>query len=149
MTQPMSAVQMRLSLKKSTAAMRLVNFGITHLRSLVGRAREAEEYKKEKEKLLERTKQRTSWVVFQRPTSPTYCETQRLTDQKLSSSIFPCRSFVCCPSRMVTSLLYDVLGHTNHTFSESSWSKDIKTDITKCLVHKYTNTNTQTHKYSI
>merc|ERR1711990_657091 len=72
------------------------------------------------------------------------CETQRLTDQKLSSSIFPC----CCPSRMVTSPLYDVLGHTNHIFSESSWSQDIKTDITKCLILKYTNTNTQIHKYT-
>ena len=45
--------------------------------------------------------------------------------------------------------LYDVLDHTNHTFSESYWSKDIKTDITKCLMHKCTNTNTQVHKYSI
>ena len=44
---------------------------------------------------------------------------------------------------------YDVLDHTNYIFSESSWSKDIKTDITKCLMHKYTNTNTQIHKYSI
>ena len=41
-----------------------------------------------------------------------------------------------------------VLDHTNHIFSESSWSKDIKTDITKCLIHKYTNTNTQIHKYT-
>ena len=49
----------------------------------------------------------------------------------------------------VTSPLYDVLYHTNHIFSESSWSKDIKIDITKCLIHKYTNTNTQIHKYSI
>ena len=49
---------------------------------------------------------------------------------------------------MVTSPLYDVLDHTNHTFSESYWSKDIKTDITKCLMHKYTNTNTQIHKYT-
>merc|ERR1711989_262418 len=31
--------------------------------------------------------------------------------------------------------------HTNHIFSERSWSKDIKSDITKCLIHKYTNTN--------
>ena len=31
-----------------------------------------------------------------------------------------------CRSRMVTSPLYDVLDHKNHTFSESSWSKDIK-----------------------
>ena len=45
--------------------------------------------------------------------------------------------------------LYDVLDHTNHRFSESSWFKDIKIDITKCLIHKYTNTNTQIHKYSI
>ena len=49
---------------------------------------------------------------------------------------------------MVTSPLYDVLGHTNHIFSESSWSQDIKTDITKCLILKYTNTNTQIHKYT-
>ena len=39
--------------------------------------------------------------------------------------------------------LYDVLDQTNHIFSESSWSKDIKTDITKCLIHKYTNTQIQ------
>ena len=78
-----------------------------------------------------------------------YCETQPSSIQRLSSSIFPCSSssFVC-PSRMVTSPLYDFLDHTNHTFSESSWSKDIKTDISKCLMHKYTNTNTQIHKYS-
>ena len=44
--------------------------------------------------------------------------------------------------------LYDVLDHTNHTFSESSRSKDIYTDIPKCLIHKYTNTNTQIHKYA-
>ena len=36
-----------------------------------------------------------------------------------------------------------------HIFSESPWSQDIKTDITKCLILKYTNTNTQIHKYSI
>jgi len=30
---------------------------------------------------------------------------------------------------MVTSPLYDVLDHTNHRFSESSWFKDIKIDI--------------------
>ena len=47
---------------------------------------------------------------------------------------------------MVTSPLYDVLDHTNHTFSESYWSKDIKTDITKCLILKYT--NTEIHKYT-
>merc|ERR1711947_10152 len=55
-------------------------------------------------------------------------------------------SLVCSfvrPSRIVTSPLHGVLDHTNHIFSESSWSKDIKTDITKCLMHKYTNTNTQ------
>ena len=48
-----------------------------------------------------------------------------------------------CRSRMVTSPLYDVLDHKNHTFSESYWSKEIKTDITKCLMHKYTNTKIQ------
>merc|ERR1712108_49482 len=41
------------------------------------------------------------------------------------------------------STICDVLSHTNHIFSESSWSKDIKTDITKCLILKYTHTNTQ------
>merc|ERR1711954_638176 len=50
--------------------------------------------------------------------------------------------FVCRPAS-VTSPLYDVLGHTNHIFSESSWSQDIKTDITKCLILKYTNTQIQ------
>ena len=33
------------TLKKSTAAMQLVNFGIAHLTSLVGRAKEAEKEK--------------------------------------------------------------------------------------------------------
>ena len=51
--------------------------------------------------------------------------------------------FVVRTSRMVTSPLYDVLDHTNHTFSESYWSKDIKTDITKCLIYKYTSTQIQ------
>ena len=64
--------------------------------------------------------------------------------RRRSSSSFVVRR----PSRMVTSPLFDVLDHINHTFSESSWSKDIKTDISKCLMHKYTNTNTQIHKYS-
>ena len=73
-----------------------------------------------------------------------YCETQPSSIQRLSSIIFPCLSsfVVVRTSRMVTSPLYDVLDHINHTFSESSWSKDIKTDISKCLMHKYTNTNT-------
>ena len=77
-----------------------------------------------------------------------YCETQPSSIQRLSSIIFPCLSsfVVVRTSRMVTSPLYDVLDHTNHTFSESYWSKDIKTDISKCLMHKYTNTSTQIHK---
>ena len=54
------------------------------------------------------------------------------------------RSFVTMPKIP----LYDVLDHANHTFSESSRSKDIYTDIPKCLIHKYTNTNTQIHKYA-
>ena len=44
-----------------------------------------------------------------------YCETQILTDQKLTSSTFPCCVFVC-PSKSVTSPLLD---HTNHTLLES------------------------------
>ena len=84
---------------------------------------------------------------------PIYCKTQPSSIQRLSSSIFPC-SFVCPSVRpawlhLHLSPLDDVLDYTNHTFSGSSWSKDIKTDITKCLMHKYTNTNTQIHKYSI
>ena len=46
-----------------------------------------------------------------------YCETQILTDKKLTSSTFPCCVFVC-PSKSVTSPLLD---HTNHTFLESLW----------------------------
>ena len=46
-----------------------------------------------------------------------YCETQILTDQKLTSSTFICCVFVC-PSKSVTSPLLD---HTNHTFLESLW----------------------------
>ena len=49
-----------------------------------------------------------------------YCETQRFPDQKLSSPIFACRSFVR-PSRIgdisTLTLLYDVLDHTNQIFS--------------------------------
>ena len=38
----------------------------------------------------------------------------------------------------------------SHAIFLKSWEfKDIKTDITKYLMHKYTNTNTQIHKYSI
>ena len=49
------------------------------------------------------------------------CETQRFTDQKLSSSIFACCLFV--PHRWYISPLFftTVLDHTDHTFSESSW----------------------------
>ena len=50
-------------------------------------------------------------------------------------STFHCLCVCLCVVTGVTSPLYDVLDHTNHTFSESSWSKDIKTDITKCLIH--------------
>ena len=80
-----------------------------------------------------------------------FCETQPSSIQRLSSPIFPCFSFVVRPAswHLHLSPLYDDLHHTNHTFYESSWSKDIKTEITKCLMHKYTNTNTQIHKYSI
>ena len=50
------------------------------------------------------------------------CETQLLTDQKLSSPIFTC-CLVGCPDRWHIHLspLFDVLDHTNHTFSESLW----------------------------
>ena len=93
----------------------------------------------------------SEWQIFTIPAKMHNCETQRLTDQKLSSSIFTFCSSSSSSLRpaSVTSPLYDVLGHTNHIFSESSWSQDIKTDITKCLILKYTNTNTQIHKYSI
>ena len=42
------------------------------------------------------------------------CETQRFTDQKLSSTMNLPLLFLCPAS--VTSPLYDVLDHTNHTF---------------------------------
>ena len=69
-----------------------------------------------------------------------FCETQRLTDQKLSSSIFTCCLFVCPAS--VTSPLYDVLGHTNYIFSESFWSKISKLILPSAYtqIYKYTNT---------
>ena len=64
----------QIRLKNFTATMRLVNSGIAHLTSLDGRAKEAEEY--EKEKLLERTNQKqetpSTRIVWQRPTSPIY-----------------------------------------------------------------------------
>ena len=52
-----------------------------------------------------------------------YCETQLLTDQKLSSPIFACCCLLFVPHRwhLHLSPLYDVLDHTNHTFSESLW----------------------------
>ena len=54
-----------------------------------------------------------------------------------------------CPSVITSTFpLYDVLDHTNHIFSEGSWPKDILTDIPKCFIQKYTNTNTQIHKYT-
>ena len=52
---------------------------------------------------------------------PQHCETQRFPDQKLSSSIFPCRCLSCIDN-IFTYLyyIYAILDHTNHTFSESS-----------------------------
>ena len=80
----------------------------------------------------------------------TNCKTPPPSIQGLSSLIFPClSSFVVRPSRMVTSPLYDVLDHTNHTFSESSSSNNIKNYIPMCQTHKYKSTYTQTYKYSI
>ena len=76
--------------------------------------------------------QQVPW--FANPVTRVNCETQRLIDQQPSSFVFPCCSLSLRPAS-VTSPLYDVLGHTNHTFSESSRSKDIKTDNTKCLMH--------------
>jgi len=73
----------------------------------------------------------------------------RILPQQNTALLSNVRVCVCPCVTGMTSPLYDVFDHTNHTFSESSWSKDIKTDITKCLIHKYTNTNTQIHKYSI
>ena len=64
------------------------------------------------------------------------CSSQPSMVNWLSSPIFPCLS-------SSSSHLHSTLDHTNHTFSESYWSKDIKTHITKCLMHKNTNTNTQ------
>ena len=37
----------------------------------------------------------------------------------------------------------------NAIFLKSQGSKDIKNDILNCQIHKYTNTNSQIHKYSI
>ena len=62
------------------------------------------------------------------------CKTQHLTDQKMSSPVFPCR-YSSCPAS-VTSPLYDVLGHKNHIFSESSRFQNIKTDITTWQMRK-------------
>ena len=62
------------------------------------------------------------------------CKTQHLTDQKMSSPVFPCR-YSSCPAS-VTSPLYDVLGQNNHIFSESSRFQNIKTDITTWQMRK-------------
>ena len=37
----------------------------------------------------------------------------------------------------------------NAIFLKSQGSKDIKNDILDCQIHKYTNTNSQIHKYSL
>ena len=37
----------------------------------------------------------------------------------------------------------------NAIFLKSPGSKDIKTDIPNCQIHKYTNTNSQIHEYSL
>ena len=70
------------------------------------------------------------------------------TAQRLSSSIFHCLFVVVRPAwwHLLLSPLYDVLDHTNHTFSERWWYKDLKNNVPGCLTCKYTNTNTQIHK---
>ena len=68
------------------------------------------------------------------------CETQLFTDQKLSSSIFPC-SFVRPTKRQKDP--------TCGIFLKRGLFKDVKNDIPMCQTCKYKNTNTQIHKYSI
>ena len=58
--------------------------------------------------------------------------TQRFPDQKLSSTIFPCCLSVPHQWHLHLSPRYDVLVHTNHTFSEGLWhplSTDNKSNI--------------------
>ena len=125
------------------------------------------------------------------------CETQLLTDQELSSTIFPCCCSCVHSSRRgdistylhymmfqtiqtvyflkalgprISKLILQSVGYTNTQiqihkqtntamtkcqkdpacgiFLKRGLFKDIKNYITKCLIHKYTNTNTQIHKYS-
>ena len=59
-------------------------------------------------------------------------------------------SFVICPAwwHLLLHPLHDVLDHTNHIFSERWWYKDLKNNVPGCLTCKYTNTNTQIHKYA-
>ena len=75
------------------------------------------------------------------------CETQLLTDQKLSSPIFTC-CLVGCPDRwhLHLSLLFDVLDHTNHTFSESLWHPLSTDPLTTHPSATQTHPTHQTHK---
>ena len=79
-----------------------------------------------------------------------HCSTSRLAPGSPG-----CRLFVRHHAQNTT-FFFDDFDHANHTFSESSRSENIKIDIPKCLIHKDTNTNTDTntqntqiHKYSI
>ena len=55
------------------------------------------------------------------------------------------RSFVVCLSPCPKYLINPY----NAIFLKSQGSKDIKNDILDCQIHKYTNTNSQIHKYSL
>jgi len=100
---------------------------------------------------------------------PSLCLNSRSGPQGISTNIglpkgglldYNCKSLLCslfyeqtCSrftrlSFVVTMPKIPLYGVLDHTFSESSRSKYIYTDIPKCLIHKYTNTNTQIHKYA-
>ena len=67
-----------------------------------------------------------------------YCSTSRLalgSPGWLFGCSSPCQKYLKNPY--------------NAIFLKSQGSKDIKNDILDCQIHKYTNTNSQIHKYSL
>ena len=67
-----------------------------------------------------------------------YCSTSRLALGSPGWSfgcLSPCQKYLKNPY--------------NAIFLKSQGSKDIKNDILDCQIHKYTNTNSQIHKYSL
>ena len=61
--------------------------------------------------------------------------------ENAESALFTLSSLSPCPKYLINPY--------NAIFLKSQGSKDIKNDILDCQIHKYTNTNSQIHKYSL